>query len=102
MRYSDYSTLTSENIQNNIIVKKTQKTGIVVYVPIHAYIKEIINKYDGILPNDISIQHFNRSIKYICKTIGFCDIINFTRIVGHNNNTIIRNVGNYIITYSSS
>ena len=84
MRYSDYSTLTSENIQNDIIVKKTKKTGVTVHVPIHAYIYDIMKKYNGELPKDISIQHFNRSIKLICKKIGFTDTINFTRTVGHN------------------
>ena len=62
MRYSDYSTLTHENIQNDIIVKKTKKTGVTVHVPIHSYIRELLKKYDGELPKDISIQHFNRSI----------------------------------------
>jgi len=83
MRYSDYSTLTSENIQNDIIVKKTKKTGVTVHVPIHAYIHEIIQKYNGELPGDISIQHFNRTIKPICKKIGFTDTVVFTRTVGH-------------------
>ena len=83
MRYSDYSTLTSENIQNDIIVKKTKKTGVTVHVPIHAYIREIIKKYNGELPTDISIQHFNRSIKPICKKIGLNEKVVFTRTVGH-------------------
>ena len=83
MRYSDYSTLTSENIQNDIIVKKTKKTGVTVHVPIHAYIREIIKKYNGELPTDVSIQHFNRSIKPICKKIGLNEKVVFTRTIGH-------------------
>lgn len=83
MRYSDYSTLTSANIQNDILVKKTKKTGVTVHVPIHAYIREIIKKYNGELPGDISIQHFNRSIKPICKKIGLTEKVVFTRTVGH-------------------
>ena len=84
MRYSDYSTLTSDNIQKDIIVKKTKKTGVTVHVPVHSYIKELLDKYDGELPKDISIQHFNRSIKTICKKIGLTDKVVFTRTVGHN------------------
>lgn len=83
MRYSDYSTLTHENIQNDIIVKKTKKTGVTVHVPIHSYIRELLKKYDGELPKDISIQHFNRSIKTICKKIGLTETVVFTRTVGH-------------------
>lgn len=84
MRYSDYSTLTSDNIQKDIIIKKTKKTGVTVHVPVHSYIKELLDKYDGELPKDISIQHFNRSIKTICKKIGLTDKVVFTRTVGHN------------------
>lgn len=83
MRYSDYSTLTSDNIQKDIIIKKTKKTGVTVHVPVHSYIKELLDKYDGELPKDISIQHFNRSIKTICKKIGLTDKVVFTRTVGH-------------------
>lgn len=84
MRYSDYSTLTSDNIQKDIIIKKTKKTGVTVHVPVHSYIKELLDKYNGELPKDISIQHFNRSIKTICKKIGLTDKVVFTRTVGHN------------------
>ena len=84
MRYSDYSTLTSDNIQKDIIIKKTKKTGVTVHVPVHSYIKELLEKYNGELPKDISIQHFNRSIKTICKKIGLTDKVVFTRTVGHN------------------
>ena len=84
MRYSDYSTLTSDNIQKDIIIKKTKKTGVTVHVPVHSYIKELLEKYNGELPRDISIQHFNRSIKTICKKIGLTDKVVFTRTVGHN------------------
>lgn len=83
MRFSDYSTLTSANIRNGIIVKKTQKTGTMVHVPIHKYVKEIIDKYDVDFPRGISIQHFNRTIKDICKKIGMNEKVNFTRTVGH-------------------
>lgn len=84
MRYSDYSTLSSENIQNGIIVKKTKKTGVTVHVPIHDYIYEIMEKYGGEIPKDISIQHFNRTIKTIFKKMGFNEKVIFTRTVGHN------------------
>ena len=84
MRYSDYSTLTSDNIQKDIIIKKTKKTGVTVHVPVHSYIKELLEKYNGELPKDISIQHFNRSIKTICKKIWLTDKVVFTRTVGHN------------------
>lgn len=84
MRYSDYSTLTPDNIHGGIIVKKTKKTGVTVHVPIHDYIWEIMEKYGGELPGGISIQHFNRTIKIIFKKMGFNEKVTFTRTVGHN------------------
>jgi len=78
LRYSDYSTLTKENFVNNFIVKKTKKTGKNVVIPIHEYIKEIYEKYDGEISSGLCLQHFNRYIKSICKQIGFADSISHT------------------------
>ena len=82
LRYSDYSTLTKDNFRDDIIVKKTKKTGITVYVPIHDYVKNIFKKYNGEMPKYLSIQHFNRSLKEICKKIGFDEELSFTRTIG--------------------
>ena len=42
LRYSDYSTLTQDNFQNDFIVKRTKKTNVTVKVPMHDYVREII------------------------------------------------------------
>lgn len=70
MRYSDYSRLTSQNIIGNLIVRKTQKTGATVSVPIHHIVKEIIDKYEGFPIYKDSPQNFNKCIKNICKHVG--------------------------------
>ena len=44
LRYSDYSTLTLDNFQNDFIVKRTKKTNVTVKVPMHDYVREIIAK----------------------------------------------------------
>jgi integrase len=81
LRYSDYSTLNKENIVDDFIVKITKKTGKKVIIPIHDYVREILNKYDNDLPK-ITIQYFNREIKKICKKVGINDKISFTYIKG--------------------
>lgn len=52
LRYSDLSTLKSENIQNGWIVKTMVKTGVEVRIPISRLWKgigvEILNKYDSV------------------------------------------------------
>lgn len=54
LRYSDYSTLTQDNFQNDFIVKRTKKTNVTVKVPMHDYVREIIAKYGG----NISLTDF--------------------------------------------
>ncbi len=71
LRYSDYSTLNKDNFNKEYIIKITKKTGKKVKIPLHDYIKEIYLKYDGEVSSELSVQHFNRYIKKICKIIGF-------------------------------
>lgn len=70
LRYSDYSSLTRENFNGNYIHKVTKKTGKRVVIPIHDYVREIFNKYDGEISSGLSLQHFNRYLKSITKKIG--------------------------------
>lgn len=81
LRYSDYSTLTSENFIDNFIVKVTKKTNKKVIIPLHDYVKEIYNKYECEVSKNLCIQHFNRYIKLICKKIGLTNeiIYSYTR-----------------------
>lgn len=78
MRYSDYSTLIPQNFQGNYIVKITKKTNKKVVVPIHDYVREIYERYDGFVSSNLSIQHFNRYIKEICREIGINDSITYS------------------------
>jgi integrase len=80
LRYSDLNTLTKENVENGFIVKVSKKSNIKVVIPIHDFVKEIYEKYDG-FPNRISSQHFNRYIKMICKKVGINKLvyINYTK-----------------------
>jgi len=71
LRYSDYSTLNKDNFGSEYITKVTKKTNKRVVIPIHDFVKEIYEKYDGDISSTLSIQHFNRYIKLICKKIGF-------------------------------
>lgn len=81
LRYSDYSTLTKNNFKDGFITKITKKTNKKVVLPIHDYVKEIYNKYDGEIMYGLCLQHFNRYVKMICKKVGLSDqiIYNFTK-----------------------
>ncbi len=82
LRYSDYSTLTKENFTSDRIIKVTKKTNKKVILPIHDYVREIYNKYDGEISSGLSIQHFNRYVKMICKKVGLVDNITFNYTKG--------------------
>lgn len=67
MRISDYSTLGSENINDGLIYKTTQKTGANVVLPVHWMINEILKKRNGQFPPTHTCGNFNRVIKKIFK-----------------------------------
>lgn len=84
MRYSDFSQLTTMNIFDSRIIRKTQKTGESVEVPLHRIVREIINKYNGNFPTyDKSLQNYNKIIKNVCKQAKLTDKVLWERTVGH-------------------
>jgi integrase len=90
LRYSDYSTLTKDNLQNGYIVKRTKKTNVDVKVPAHDYVKEIFAKYGGNIPNGLCIQYVNKYLKVIMKEIGLNDPITFSYTKGGKLITVTR------------
>lgn len=67
LRFSDFSRLTEDNIKNDVISIKTQKTGANVIVPIHTIVKSILDKHGYNLPKVMSNQKFNEYIKDVCE-----------------------------------
>lgn len=90
LRYSDYSALTKDNLQNGYIVKRTKKTNVDVKVPAHDYVKEIFAKYGGNIPSWLCIQYFNKYLKVIMKEIGLNDLITFSYTQGGKLKTVTR------------
>lgn len=84
LRYSDYSKLEKEHFQDGYIVKLTQKTKVKVRIPIHEMVQQIFDKYEGSISPGVSLQHFNRTIKIICKKVGLDEVVQ-REIVRDNN-----------------
>lgn len=83
LRYSDYSRLTPDNIHDDILSIKTKKTGAVVHIPLHPYVKEAIARHKGKIPAvGLSISYFNRYVKLICEKVGLTEYISHIRQVG--------------------
>ena len=83
MRYSDYVALTSSNIVNSTIVRRTKKTGETVVIPIHPLVREILSRYGGEFPRyEGSQTNFNRRIKNVCKRAMVAGEVLVERTVG--------------------
>lgn len=67
LRFSDFTSITEENIKNSTIKIEQHKTGKTVSIPLHPYVSEIWKRYGNKLPEPISNQKFNEYIKEVCK-----------------------------------
>jgi integrase len=67
LRFSDLIQIKNENLidKNTKLKIKTEKTGELVIIPLHNYIREIIKKYDGNPPPLISNNKMNEYLKEI-------------------------------------
>ncbi len=66
-RFQDWDLINSKNVKSDLLIYEQGKTGIKVTVPLHPVVKEILDKYDGQLPEKLENQSFNRSIKEVCR-----------------------------------
>ena len=84
LRFSDLKQLSINNfIKNNTQIKiKTEKTGEIVIIPVHPYIKEIMKKNNNELPVLISNQKMNEYLKYLGKLAGLKEKILISKIIG--------------------
>ena len=73
LRFSDYSRLTKEEGNKEIITKIQQKTKEEVTIPVHPRVREILNKWNG--APELSVQKMNQHIKTICASVGIDDTI---------------------------
>jgi integrase len=70
LRFSDFSQIKRENIRNDMISLRTQKTGELVSIPVHPLIKEIMMKYKGKFANSLPPAFANQVMNGYLKKIG--------------------------------
>lgn len=78
LRFSDFSTLKLEHIQEfegeRFIRKETQKTGVEVIIPLSDTVVEILKKYSTTgFPKIGCNQVFNKQLKTVCKAAGLTE-----------------------------
>lgn len=67
IRFGDLGRVRSDLIKNNAIRLQAHKTNEVAQIPVHRYVKAILKKYDGVMPEQLSNQKTNNNIKVICR-----------------------------------
>ena len=83
LRFSNYSQLNLDYINDGKLVIIQKKTKQKVTIPIHPYVKNIIDKYGGILPEVPTNQEFNRTLKDIGRRIPELDVPFAKQITRH-------------------
>jgi integrase len=63
LRFSNYSNINLEYLKDGILTTIQQKTKKKVTIPLHKSVKDIIEKYKGVLPVCPTNQEFNRTLK---------------------------------------
>jgi integrase len=82
LRFSDFSTLKIESVENGFIRLKQTKTGSRVTIPIMQRLQKVLDKYNGGLPASLSNQQFNRLIKEVAKLAGLTHSITVKSTTG--------------------
>jgi integrase len=82
LRLSDARRLTSGNILNGYLSIKTQKTRQVVQIPIHPFVRNILNKWSNKIPKCSTQQAFYKTLQRLCRYAGIVDEILIERTVG--------------------
>lgn len=79
LRFSNFNDISPKDIKRDFIEIKTQKTKKIIIVPIHSYVRDIMQKYAGktenSLPPTISNQKMNEYLKEIAKEAKFNELI---------------------------
>lgn len=72
LRFSDLASLNDDNFidKGTKLKVKTEKTGELVIIPIHRYVKEVLKKNQGKLPPCLSNQKMNMYLKQVGEIAG--------------------------------
>ncbi|MGV6832655.1 MAG: tyrosine-type recombinase/integrase [bacterium] len=82
LRFSDFKQLSQQNIANDRLQIRTQKTGQLVVIPLHPIVKQILEKYDNNIPRTYCNSVTNRQLKRLGQLAGFNQTIVKTRTYG--------------------
>lgn len=70
LAYTDLKTLTKENVQDKVIIKRRNKTDIQATIPLFPFVKEILERWNYKLP----VPSNQRMNEYLAEIIDICQI----------------------------
>lgn len=82
LRFSDLNQVKTNNIERNMLKIRQTKTGKTVMIPLHPVVKDILLKYNNILPRIPSNQKTNEYLKEIGELAEFNDPFEKSRTDG--------------------
>jgi len=82
MRFGDYSKIDGIKSTDEFIIRRTEKTGTKVVIPMHWVVKEILERRNNELPNPISNQKFNDALKVLGRLAGIDENVDITMTKG--------------------
>lgn len=90
LRFSDFSSIRIEDIRNNMLYKKQQKSDHWVIIPLRGHAEFILrNKFKNGIPK-VSNTEFNDSLKMIGKMAGIDEAIKFSHKKGNKKITVCK------------
>lgn len=105
LRFSDIGNLKNENIKDDFIVLKTQKTKDNLYIPINVFAREILDRYKGQfeaspLPPPYANQVINRYIKEVAQKAMINELTMVEKFNGSNRLTVTKPKHAFISTHT--
>lgn len=101
LRFSDFSCLRPEDLRNNMLYKKQEKSDHWVVIPLRNEAKEIFTaQFKERLPR-LTNPEFNRHIKTIGKLAGITSLITFTSKKGNENVVVTKPKCEWITTHTA-
>ncbi len=82
LRFSDFTAFDRATITNDTIRIRTQKTNSTIEVPIHTFVRFILNKYENKIPKALSNQKINDYLKELGKMAGIANNVTLSQAKG--------------------
>lgn len=67
LRFEDWVRVRKALIKDDILRIQPKKSNEVSQIPVHKYVKSILEKHKGVMPKQLSNQKTNANIKLVCK-----------------------------------